>query len=319
MEFNPLSVVGSMVGALTVAGLLAWVRKPRLVVLVPKTFSYSEITDRGQLVEITVFNRSFKTEEAIDVTLNPTMAYHMLGANSQDVSVEKNRIKIVRIAPSDEATALIIVENGNFKPDDIIQTVSKETKGKTVSRLEEVSPTGPQRVGLLFWIVAFPAILYLGYLGVDKLLSSTNHAALIARTPDEQVKVGNWIVDPIYVRVGGRFLDDFKSGKIAVAMGNPSAKGDVVTIPFKFINTGTQTVSAALTANTNQSAKRIPAHELRIDSIHVAGGGVEQRSVKVIIPAQSPSVSDRTVFINVHLKSTNGDSLQIEQEYLSDL
>jgi hypothetical protein len=317
MEFNPLSVVGSMVGALAVAGLLAWVRKPRLVVLVPKTFSYSQITDRGQLVEITVFNRSFKTEEAIDVTLNPTMTYHMLGANSQDVSVDKNRIKIVRIAPSDEATTLVIVENGNFKPDDIVQTVSKETKGKTVSRLEEVSPTGPQRVGLLFWIVAFPAMLYAGYLGIDKFLTTSTLATISASTSDKQVTVGAWTVDPVYARVGGRLLEDFKSGKIAVGMGTPNAKGDVVTIPFKFVNGGTQTVTATLAVNTNESAKRMPSYELRTSDIHIAGGGVEQRSAKVIIPAQSASVSDRTVFIDVHLESTDGDSLKIRQEYLS--
>jgi hypothetical protein len=318
MEFNPLSILGSMIGALTVAGLLAWVRRPRLVVLVPKTFSYSEITDRGQLVEITVFNRSFKTEESIDLTLNPRMSYSMLGANSQDVSVEKNRVRIVRIAPSDEVTALLIVENGDFRPDDIIQTVSKETKGKTVSRLEEVSPTGPQRVMLLFWIVAFPTMMYAGYLALDKILTRPAVETTAQKNEKEKApKVGNWTIDPIYAAVDGKLLHDFQSGRIAVVIGTPSGKGDITTIPFRFSNSTAQTVTASLTASTNESAKRIPSYQLTSSNIHIVPGGTEERTAKVIVPTKSANLSDRSVFIEVYLQSIDGDTLKIRQEYLA--
>lgn len=140
MQFNPISIVLTLVGGLLLAAILGWIRRPRLAVFVPRTFSYNQLSDKGQLVEVTVFNRGFKTEENIDVTLNPALNYELVGANSPDAVVEKNRLKMTRIAPADEITILLNVENGVFKPDDIVQTVSKETNGITVTKLEDVPP-----------------------------------------------------------------------------------------------------------------------------------------------------------------------------------
>ena len=131
MQFNPITLAATIVGGLIVAAILGWIRKPRLVVLVPRSFSYSQITDRGHLVEISIFNRGFKTEEAIDVTLNHTLRYELIGSNNQDAQVANNRITVPRIGPSDDATVLLLVEPGIFKPDDITQCLSKETKGRS--------------------------------------------------------------------------------------------------------------------------------------------------------------------------------------------
>ena len=94
MTFNPLTLVLTILGGLIVAGILGWIRKPRLCVLVPRMFSYSQLTDKGQLVELTIFNRGFKTEESIEVTLNPSLKYEMLGASSQDATLVKNKLVI---------------------------------------------------------------------------------------------------------------------------------------------------------------------------------------------------------------------------------
>ncbi len=87
MPLNPLTVILTIVGGLIVAAIVGWVRKPRLVVLVPRMFSYSQLTDRGQLVEISILNRGFKTEESVEVTLGSALSYEMLGSNSQDVKL----------------------------------------------------------------------------------------------------------------------------------------------------------------------------------------------------------------------------------------
>ena len=69
MNFQPLSILLTIIGGLILAGLLGWIRRPRLVVFVPRLFSHSRISDKGQIVEISIMNRGFKTEEAVELSL----------------------------------------------------------------------------------------------------------------------------------------------------------------------------------------------------------------------------------------------------------
>lgn len=174
MTFNPLALILTILGGLVVAGVLGWVRKPRLCVLIPRMFSYSQITDRGQLVEITIFNRGFKTEEAIEVTLNPALKYEMLGTSNQDATVAKNKLLVSRLGASDEVAVILVVENGVFKPDDISQCLSKETKGTIATKLELVPITSSQRVSLVVWMLLIPALLYGVNYGMDYFFKRVN-------------------------------------------------------------------------------------------------------------------------------------------------
>lgn len=194
MEFNPTALASTIVGGLIVAALAGWIRKPRLIVLVPRSFSYSQITDRGQLVEVSVFNRGFKTEETIDITLNHAMRYELVGSNSQEVLVSGNKITIPRVGPSDDVTVLLLVEPGTFKSNDIIQCLSKETMGRTVEKVENIPPNGPQRIAIVGGFVVIPFFLYGMTFAMDyvvKVLKPLPSAVtdLIKQAP---IDVGNW-------------------------------------------------------------------------------------------------------------------------------
>ncbi len=132
MNVTPLSFVLTVLGGLLLAGLLGWIRKPRLVILVPRLFSYSHLTDRGQLAEITIFNRGFKTEESIKLSLGPSLQYNIVGSSSQDVLLVKNKLIISRIGPGDDVTTLLLVEGGAFTAGEISNCLSKESKGRVV-------------------------------------------------------------------------------------------------------------------------------------------------------------------------------------------
>lgn len=320
MSFNPLVVLLTIIGGLVVAGLVGWIKKPRLVVLVPRTFSYSQITERGQLVEVTVFNRSFKTEEDIDVTLNPQLSYEMLGSNSQDASVTKNRIRISRIGPSDEVTVLLMVENGVFKPDDITQTLSKETKGKTVSKLEEVPPTGSQRIGLVAFLIGVPVFLYAGFLGLESVLQNT---PLVQSTDDQRVDRDEkrheasraWII-PRYARSASPALySEFISGKLTATLGTPARRGDIVTVPLRVNNETSRVIKFDLSMTTASSEKRIPSYERRQYDVVVLPGQSEERSIKVVIPEKATNPAERWIFVELSLDDMAGGSLHLKQRH----
>jgi hypothetical protein len=316
-SINPLSFLLTIIGSLTVAALLGWIRKPRLVALVPRTFSYSHITDKGQLVEISIFNRSFKTEESIDVTLNPAYSYEMLGSNSQDTSTDKNRIKISRIGPSDEVTTLIIVEGGIFKKDDIVQILSKETNGSTVSKLEEVPPTGPQRVGIIAFFVVFLVALYVGYLSLDYVVKYFKPpSALVAK--DKKTVINGWNVPSFNLTTSPKMFEAFEAGKISAPIGAPSAKGDTVTLPISVSNSTDKIIKYTLFMTTIASESKVPSYNRHKSDVIVVPGKTEERKISVAIPAKSESIAERTIFIEISFKSMEGnDSLiGLTQQYI---
>lgn len=315
MSSNPLVILLTIIGGLVVAGLVGWIKKPRLVVLVPRTFSYSQITDRGQLVEVTVFNRGFKTEEAIDVTLNPQLSYEILGSNSQDASVAKNRIQISRIGPSDEVTVLLMVENGVFKPDDITQTLSKETKGRTVSKLEEIPPTGSQRIGLVAFLIGVPVFLYAGFLGLESVLKKTDLVQTVEKNEQMHKASRAWAI-PSYAKTTSPALyDEVISGKLSAEIGTPTRRGEIVTVPLRVQNETSRIIKFGLSMTTAASEKRIPSYERRLSDIVVLPGQSEDRSIRVAIPEKVSNPAERFIFVELHLEGMDGDSLHLKQRY----
>ncbi len=320
MNINPLTLLLSILGGLVVAALIGWIKKPRLVILVPRTFSYSQITERGQLVEISVFNRSFKTEESIDVTLNPTMSYEMLGSNSQDVTVTKNRIKINRIGPSDEVTTLLIVEGGMFKADDIHQTTSKETKGVVVSKVEDVSPTGSQRIGLVAFFIGFPLALYTGYLGLNLFLKEPHNSEVpkLSENVSGSAKLTKqWIVPEYYKDTSTKLYEVFDSEKINIEITEPQRKSDFLIVPFRITNNTEKIIKTTVAMTTVDSEKKIQAFERRISDIVVLPGAREERSIKVVVPLNADNSAQKIVFIDAFLETRDGETLSMKREYIA--
>lgn len=316
MPFNPLTIVLTVIGGLIVAGLVGWIKRPRLVVLVPRMFSYSQIADRGHLVELSVFNRGFKTEEAIDVTLNHSLSYDVIGANSQDVTIKDNKLHITRIGPSDEVTTLLLVEKGTFKPDDIVQCLSKETKGKVVSKLGEVSPTGPQRIGLVAGLIGLPLVLYAGTFGLDYLFTLASQTkTTVAADASSVVEVQGWRIRRFYERTSQGLFKNFSEEKVAVVILPVSRKSDWVSVPVRLSNSTDKVLKIGVSMTTAASAQKLKSYELSTDEIVLVPGRSDERAIRVIVPANASDPNEKVVFVEAFIQDTDGDSLSIRMDF----
>jgi len=316
MPFNPLTLLATLVGGLVLAGLLGWVRRPRLVVLVPRLFIHSELAIKGQLVEVSVFNRGFKTEEAVEVTLNHSLRYELLGSNNQDVRLSGNKILAPRIGPSDEVSILLLVEAGAFKQEDIVLCLSKDTKGVVVAKPELVPPTGQQRIGLIAFFVLVPALLYAASLGLDyafELMNPGTKAAVARANTKESLDIRGWKVPWFEVDKPGLF-EDFKTNMIGAVVGMPTRKGEVVSIPVSVSNSTQRVIRYTLEMNSANSSKRFKSFELFVSDVIVTPGATEQRSVKVVIPQASGTTAERTAFISLRLADLEGNSLGLQTQ-----
>ncbi|MDR1185126.1 MAG: hypothetical protein LBK67_10090 [Coriobacteriales bacterium] len=316
MQFNPLTIVLTIIGGLIVAGLVGWIKRPRLVVLVPRMFSYSQLTDRGHLVEISIFNRGFKTEESIDVVLNHSLAYEVLGSNSQDVTVVGNKLHITRIGPSDEVTVLLLVENGMFKQDDIVQCLSKETKGKTVSKLEEVSPTGAQRIGLVAALIGLPLLLYAATFAIDYALSVQRETKKTGSAEASPVlEIQGWRVRRFYQTTSHALFKNFSDGKLTAAFSPISRKGDWVTIPVTLSNSTDKMLKIRVSMTTAASARKLKSYELSTGEIVLVPGKSEERTVRVIVPANATDPNEKMVFVEAFIQDSDADTLSMNTDF----
>lgn len=317
MVVNPLTLVLTVLGGLIVAGILGWIRKSRLCVLVPRMYSYSQITDRGQLVEITIFNRGFKTEESVEVTLNSTLKYEMLGTSNQDATLIKNKLVISRLAASDEIAVILVVENGVFKSDDIIQCLSKETKGVIASKLELVPMTASQRVGLIIWIVLIPALLYGSTYGIDYYYKNANTLTNSSATSESKmINVHGWKVNKIYSRDNILFKN-LLDQSLVISTNLVSRKRDITNIRINFENKSKDIIEiSSFELNTTNSESKIPSYDRRITGILLFPNKAEERFIKVIIPEKSNEVSEKTIFVEALILNRDGESLSLIKEFV---
>ena len=327
MAFNPLALILTILGGLIVAGVLGWVRKPRLCVLIPRMFSYSQITDRGQLVEITIFNRGFKTEESIEVTLNPTLKYEMLGTSNQDATVVENKLLVSRLGASDEVAVIMVVENGIFKPDDITQCLSKETKGTIANKLELVPITSSQRVSLIVWIVLIPALFYGVNYGIDYYLSKITTIAASADVDNKKsvdadvdnkkfVDLQGWKVNKVYSN-NNELFKSFADKEFLISTTSIARKRDVVDVQVKFENRTKRIIEIqSVSMTTTKSESKIPSYDRVIHSLMLFPDKVEERIVKVIIPENSVDIADKTVFVDALIEDDSGETLSMRKNFV---
>lgn len=320
MTGNLLTLAATILGGLIVTGLVSWIRTPRLVVLMPRMFSYSALTERGQLVELTVFNRGFKTEEDVDVTLNTALRYELIGSNSQYATITQNKIQISRVAPSDDVTVLLLVENGSFEFGDIIQCLSNQTQGKRVTKLEMVPPTGQQRVALVGMVIAIPIFFWGVTAGIDllykpSLASASAESEKLASAAPSTLDINGWIVPEMYKRVSPELFKGFSDGKISATVGNIVRQADIVSVHVLIQNETDLVLDVTLSMNTPDSSKRLKSYELSARDILIFPGRSEERTLKVVVPEHASDRLDRTVFMEIFIQS-DGESLKLARRHL---
>lgn len=321
MNINPQNLLFTLLGGLLLAAILAWIRKSRLTIVVPRLFSYSALSAKGQLAEISIFNRGFKTEELIEIDLGVKLKYEIVGSNNTDIVLTKNnKLSISRIGPGDDVTTILLVEGGSFDKNEIVNCLSKESKGHIVNSLNELPPTGPQRIAIVCIFVVLPVITYLG---LSFLRSEFNYKGNLFNVVDafeenaeRKIVVNDWSMINAYKTLKKPLFIEFEAKKININIGTTKRKKDSIAVPITFENLSSFVITASLEMNTQWSAEKIPSYDRSINSILISPGSKITKTINVIIPNESVIASDKKVYIDLFLKEFNGDSLGLNRVYL---
>lgn len=135
-----LKILITIISSLVMIFLTYIFKRRQLYVATENLYRTSEISNKGVLCEISIFNRGRQIEEDIKVSLDNSLKYELLAFNDSNMSLDKNVIKIARLHKKSKVSVLLLVENGDFSSKQILQADSKTEKGKVIEKVEEIPP-----------------------------------------------------------------------------------------------------------------------------------------------------------------------------------
>lgn len=136
-------------------------RMRQLYVALPKLFRHAPISQNGSLCELIVYNKGNQVEENIQVVLDPELRGELLASGSGDITLEGSILNIERLHKGDEASVILLIENGTLDSTKIVSISSKATKGSILKKVTDVPPN-LAKAFISFCVVLgfFPAIFY---------------------------------------------------------------------------------------------------------------------------------------------------------------
>ncbi|MGQ0688630.1 MAG: hypothetical protein ACT4NK_07710 [Limnobacter sp.] len=315
MNINPTTLFYTLIGGLILAGILGWIRAARLVVFVPRLFTHSKISDKGQIVELSVMNRGFKTEESIELILSPAMHYELLGSNNPDATLVTNKLSVPRIGSADDCSILLQVENGRFTHADIVSCLSKETKATVATKLEEVPVTAQQRVGNTVMIGIFSLMIFGGVNGIDYFIgrdtetgSSEQAATEVKSAPNETPPdLQGWTIRRIYATEDNEIYQSIISRKIIISTSKPSVRGKVLLVPVKVRNDSDIALTLSLSISASLSQDDIDFDKRRLSSRLLLPNDFIEVTFEAIVPKET---NRQAVSLEFFLETLEGETLR---------
>lgn len=308
MNLQPLSILLTIVGGLILAGLLGWIRRPRLVVFVPRLFTHSRISDKGQIAEISIMNRGFKTEENIELSLSPSLHYELVGSNNPDSTLTAKKLIVPRIGSGDDCSVLLQIENGKFTHTEIVSCLSKETKATVATKLEDIPVTAQQRVGILMFFGALALLALVFVKGIDyiaeKVTSTDTDASSVSAAPKEDTQ--GWSIGDIYAKKDNALFQALVSRQIAISTGPISARRNTATVPIKIENKLNLPITFRVQLISSEEQDPLSFSKRMLSGSVVFPDDSIEKSLEVLVPA---SPRRRKVIVDFFAESTDGETM----------
>ncbi len=316
MDTWSMRLVMAVVAALVVSAITALIRKRRLYLLAPRLFSFSGLSDRGAVVEITLFNRGIYSEEQVEVSLNAACRYDLVASTSRDVFLANGKISLPRMPPEEEVTIIFLAEGKEFSTADIQSISSKAVRGHIAKRLEDLLPS-TRKLGLSgLWAALAATAFVAGMIGVGnyfdrqakqelaKLGSTAPTTTLASEDAPAYWKARGWNVSARYF--GTALAETTGRTRLPVVVVGLKRTGDQVRVALRADNRSETLfrVDAKVISPAVEPGQFDP--DSWINDVFVFPGSQKEFSLKARLPATAPQqilVVDFDIFFESNLFS----------------
>jgi hypothetical protein len=232
-----IGIIVTLSGAL----LIYIFRLRQLYVLIPRLFSVSNLLENSKLVEVRIFNKSKISEEDIIVSLDSEISCELVGSTCESLSMINNKIKIPRVSPGDDYSALLSIEKGDLTKEKILSITSKNTKGKVLSKLEDLPPNFGNVILMILLFIAFATAPIAGieYYQNYKKETAINSLKILVKK--------NWSDYERYAT--SNFRKNYSDGEFPIYLSDVKRKKQNIMITFRLINKSASEMEVSKTLN----------------------------------------------------------------------
>lgn len=291
---SPSIVSGSVIAGLTVAAILSFLNRRQLFVIVPRMFSYSEVSS-GQIVELTVLNRGRKTEEDVEVQLSPKLSYTIIATTLPSLELtDQGFIKLRRLAKGEDVSIVLSTEGGEFTRDSVLSVTSKETKGEVKNKIEESQEAPPLAIALslAFIFLFMPTVGYFfGNVFVDEIWPEIHPKSKIERKISEDLAKSGWEGIDKFLQAIPKQGDEFKW---PIAISFPKRSGDLLVFEVEIKNLlperGEYQISLSTPFDANEHLRRTGHWPKSVESgILLLPNDQAKRKLEAYLPFSAPT------------------------------
>ncbi|MBE0513928.1 hypothetical protein [Sulfurimonas sp.] len=160
MEYLDKLIIGFLLFLIT--SIFTYLFKMRqLYAVSPKLFKITPISEKGSLCEVIIFNKGNQVEEQIYLDLDSELKLELLASSCSGIKLDKSALSINRLHKGEEASALLLVENGVIDYSKLLRLTSKDTTGKIFKTLNDIQPNYAKLfLYIVLFISIFPGLHY---------------------------------------------------------------------------------------------------------------------------------------------------------------
>ncbi len=266
--------------ALFGAAILYAFRMRQLYLLVPRMFSHCALFDQGKLVEIKVFNRGNNMEEGVEIVMSPELKCELLASELPGIELQKNIIKINRLAQKSEVSILLLVEGKidehNFSP----SLTSKLAKGRQFKKQDEIPPNAGSAILIIGLILAFTSVAlyaphkYFEYQKAEddrerkELLVEEEKKKALIRAKYSYLDESGWKGVDRYIESG--LSKTYSEFEFPLVLKSANRKDDVFSINFSAINKTAATLKVTAYFQFAEKTKNISVSKDSIFDLEVS-------------------------------------------------
>lgn len=305
------TVITSVIGALSVAAVLATIKSRWLYVIAPKLYLNTPISD-GQIISISIFNAGLMAEEDVAVTFRQACKFELIGTSKSTLVVNGKTISIPKLSKLESITVVFLIEGKAFDPIDIESVESKSTKGKVVASKEKATALWQNVVVIPILLLLLAAPFIFGtFVGAEMKVSAIGYVNDKLEIFGQSKQLAGFKTALREISVDKKFNGAIKDSKISIETIEVVRRGDVLTITTKLSNNTKEPLMVEGYLKSSAGDKGpLNFWDERVESFALAPS--EKRSVKqkAFLPE---SLLAKIIENRFSFESMSGDSLRTSQ------
>ncbi len=220
-------------------------RMRQLYTVVPKLYRTSFLSEKGSVSELIIYNRGNKTEEDIVLEIDQEMKCELLGANSSDIKLVGNTVQLTRLHAKNEASLILLVENGILTDEKLTSLSSKDCKGKIYKKTDEVPPSSSHVALSIIGLIAIISVFTWGptfYNYLNNKWISYKYSYVVEK---------GWKGIDKYL--SSDFMDSYSDQEFPLRFIGYKRVGKIINISYEAINKSALPISVFIKSNTDYS------------------------------------------------------------------